>query len=239
MARGAIYVQDSGNSKLAGDKKIDATYSSIKRTCDASCPLKQTKTCYAMSSFVGMQVRKLDRKARQYSVIEMAEAEAKCIDNAYKGGRIPAGRDLRVHVSGDASTPRAARILSRAVNRWLKRGGQAAFTYTHSHKNVKRADWGKISVLASIENTSQVDAVRKMGYSPALVVSEHTTDKAHVLPGSDTVFIPCPSQTKGIHCSTCRLCMKGDWLYSQNKGISFAAHGIMKGQLKKHLTVIQ
>lgn len=235
---GAIYVQDSGNEKLMGSKKIDATYTSIKATCSPTCPLKQDGTCYAMNSFVGMHVNRLDKRARQHSPLKLARAEAQCIDEAYHGGKVPDGRDLRIHVSGDSRSIKGTRVLAKAVDRWLGRGGQSAFSYTHSWAHVPRATWGQTSVLASIESVDQVAAVRDQGYAPALVVAEHYTDKVYTIPGSSVQWIPCPAQTRNVHCADCRLCMRSDWLLESNHGITFAAHGIRTQKLKRHLKMI-
>ena len=51
--KGVIYVQDSSNTKISGDNKVDATYASIKATCPDTCSLKD-EGCYAQTSFVGM-----------------------------------------------------------------------------------------------------------------------------------------------------------------------------------------
>jgi hypothetical protein len=186
--------------------------------------------------------KRMERRARGGSPLDLARAEARAIDQSYGGGAVPAGRDCRLHISGDSRTRAGTRILANAAKRWMKRNGRTMFTYTHSWAHVPRREWGAVSVLASIETTDQVAAVRAQGYPPALIVATHTTDKAHSLPGSSTVFIPCPAQTKPagkeVQCSDCRLCMKADWLYQTNKGITFAAHGVRKTNLKRHLQVL-
>lgn len=239
---GAIYVEGSKNSKLAGSKPIDGTYTSIKATCSPTCPLKITKTCYGTLSYVGLVNRRMNKRARGGSPLALARAEAKCIDVSYNGGTVPADRDVRLHISGDSRSIKGTRVLAKAITRWKKRGGRNAFTYTHSWAHVPRKEWGPVSVLASIESTSQVAAARKNGYACAIVVSEHLSEKSYSLPGSDVVWVPCPAQTKpggkDVHCSDCRLCMKSDYLLSTNRGIAFSVHGIRKNDLKRHLNVI-
>lgn len=237
---GAIYVSNSNNKKISGVGKVDATYASIKATCSDSCELKKTQSCYAMSSFVGMTVKRLDRKSRNYNALKLAKSEAKEIDNSYNGGKVPNGRMLRVHVSGDSKTIKGTKLINSAVARWKKRGGGLCWSYTHSWANVKRKHWKNVSILASIENVSQVLKVREQGYAPAIVVDHFDSDKAFSLKGCETKFIPCPAQTKEhVSCDTCKLCMKADWLYSENKGIAFSAHGIKQKSLKKHLKILQ
>src|SRR5271166_3375210 len=121
MMKGAIYVSDSGNTKIMGSKKVDATYASIKATCPDSCELKD-KGCYAQTSFVGMINNRMNRRAKGDSPLDLAKAEAKAIDESYKGGQVPTGRAMRIHVAGDSRTWAGTRVISNAVLRWKKRG---------------------------------------------------------------------------------------------------------------------
>lgn len=235
---GAIYVSDSGNTKIMGSKKVDATYASIESSCPSSCSLKE-KGCYAQLSFVGMQVRRLDREADGTSALQVARAEAKAIDDSYRGGDVPKGRDLRIHVAGDSRTIAGTKLINNAIGRWKKRGGGSAWSYTHCWKSIPRAEWNNVSILASVASIDEVAEARQQGYAPAIVVPEHTTDKAYLLEGSDVKWIPCPAQTRDVGCSDCRLCFNADRLYNTNMGISFAAHGIKKNEIKRHLTVVK
>jgi len=237
--KGAIYVSNSQNEKISGTNKVDATYASIKATCSSTCPFQNDSTCYAKLSFVGMIVKRLDSRARQHSPLAVARAEAKCIDEAYNGKAIPKDRDLRIHVSGDSRTISGTKLINNAVKRWKKRGGRTAWSYSHSWQHVPREEWSAVSILASIESTDQVSAARQQGYAPAIVVPEHVSERAYMLPGSDTKWIPCVSQTRNISCVDCRLCFNADRLFENNMGIAFAAHGINKTALKRRLTVIR
>lgn len=238
--RGAIYVEKSANTKLAGSSgRVDATYASIKKSCPDTCELRN-KGCYAQSSYVGMIVNRLDRRAKGQTPFGIARAEAKAIDQAYSGRKIPSNTFLRLHVSGDSRTVKGTRVLSKAVSRWKKRGGAKAYSYTHAWQNVPRKDWGEVSVLASVANVQEAERAYKKGYAPALVVPTHPGSKSYKLNGSDITWIPCPAQTKeNVGCSDCRLCMNDAYLVEAKRGITFAAHGINKEKLKKHLTVIQ
>ena len=93
-------------------------------------------------------------------------------------------------------------------------------------------------MLASIDQTSQSYGARDQGYAPAIVVSEHVSEKAYYLAGSDIKWIPCPNQTRGVGCVDCRLCFDSDRLEQQGLGIAFAVHGVRKDQVKRHLKVI-
>jgi len=236
MSKGAIFVRRSKNVKVGN---VSATYASIKNTCSSTCPLKANRSCYAMNSFVGMVNRRMNSRARQYSPLQVARSEAKAINESYRGGKVPAGRMMRMHVSGDCKVVKGVRLLAKAAVRWTARQGGPIWSYTHSHAHVPRKEWGTISVLASIESVSQVAAVRASGYAPALVINSFVSDKAFSVPGCDTVFIPCPAQTKDkVSCESCKLCTRADWLFATNKGIAFAVHGIRSADLKRHLAVV-
>lgn len=235
---GAIYVSDSGNTKIMGSKKVDATYVSIKASCPKDCPL-MGEGCYAQLSYVGMTTHRLDEEAAGFSPLQAARAEAKAIDESYKGGKVPTGRDLRLHVAGDSRTLAGTRIINKSVKRWKERGGGDVWSYTHAWKHVPREEWDQVSILASVTTVDEVPAARQQGYAPAIVVPEHPSEKAYQLEGSDTKWIPCPAQTRGVGCSDCRLCFNANRLHDGNFGIAFAVHGVKKDSLKRHLTVVK
>lgn len=238
--KSAIYVSDSGNTKLAGSKSVDTTYSSIKASCPTSCPLKNGKACYAEVGYVGFVTNRLDNAAKSLSALEVAREEAKAIDYSYNGKKVPSGRDLRIHTAGDSRTVKGTKLINNAIGRWKKRGGGTAWSYTHSWKNIKRSLWSNASVLASVSNVEEAKQAREQGYAPAIIVPEFDGNKAFKLSGSETKWIPCPAQTKdNVGCVDCRLCMRSDFLYNANVGIAFAAHGVKKNDLKKRLTVIK
>lgn len=238
IMKGAIYVSDSGNTKIMGSKKVDATYASIKSSCPTDCAL-MGEGCYAQLSYVGMTSRRLDEEADGFSPLQVARSEAQAIDNAYNGGNIPYGRDMRLHVAGDSRTIKGTRILNKAVARWKERGGNDCWSYTHAWKKVPRREWSNVSMLASVSNVHEAYECWAQGYAPAIVVEEHLSDKAYLLDQSDTKWIPCPAQTRGVGCSDCRLCFDADRLRKDNFGIAFAAHGVKKEDVKKHLKVIK
>ena len=240
----AIFVEKSENRKISGKKgRVSATYGSIKNTCPDSCALKENG-CYAQYGHTVFSVRRADKATDGMNTEQAARVEATAIDQSFKGGRIPqdgatGGRDLRLHVSGDARTKRAANILAAAVKRWFKRGGGRVWSYTHAWQRVARENWGEVSVLASIENPKEAKQAVKQGYCPAIVVPEHPGDKAYTIKGSKTSWIPCPAQTKeDMACSDCGLCMRADVLRDLGKGISFAIHGTGTKKAIRKLEVI-
>jgi hypothetical protein len=233
--QGTVYVSKSGNSKTG---HADVTYSAISKTCPNSCELKG-KGCYAETGNIYFTLKRIEESGKDLSAYDIARQEAKAIDSSYNGKAVP-GTNLRLHVSGDSRTVKGTRVLADAVRRWKVRGGNKVWTYTHAWKNVPRYEWGPVSVLGSISKASEAKKVQEQGYAPALVVSEHKSDKVYLMEGSDVNWIPCPAQVRDdVTCSDCQLCMKGDELYKKNIGIAFSAHGAKKNSLKKHLQVIQ
>lgn len=242
MSRGAIYVEDSGNSKIACGEKVDTTYVAIKQSCPDSCKLKDAG-CYAQVSYVAMVNKRNERRVRGGSAVDVAKAEAAAIDKSYGGGDVPVGRVLRIHTAGDSRTRRGTRLIAAAVNRWKKRGGGAAWSYSHAYKHVPRSYWGSVSILASVDGVEDIESARKNGYAPAIVVAEHVSEKAYKLVGSEVKFIPCPAQTKPggkeVSCVKCRLCFSADRLFENGMGISFAAHGVKQGAVKRRLEMVK
>lgn len=235
---GVKYVSNSGNNKLMGSKKIDATYSSVKGSCPLTCPLKDNG-CYAQAGPLGIHVNRLDKEVDGLSALQLARNEVKAIDESYEGGAVPAGRDMRLHVSGDCRTVAGAKLINNAVSRWKKRGGGNVWGYTHCWDHVMKEVWSNVSMLASVDTVEEAVYARQNGYAPALVVAEHPSEKAYTLPGSDIKWIPCPAQTReGVGCSDCRICMDTDRLYRDNYGIAFAAHGCKKNSIKRRLRVL-
>jgi hypothetical protein len=235
---GAKYVVDSGNKKIMGSNKVDATYASINGTCPLTCPLKGNG-CYAQVGPLGIHLHRLDKEAEALSVLQVARAEAKAIDNSYNGGPVPSGRCLRLHVTGDSRTIAGTRIINNALGRWKQRGGGVVWSYTHCWDHVTRDQWSNVEMLASVDSVDEVEYARQNGYAPSLVVAEHPSDRAYLLPGSNTKWIPCPAQTRHIGCSDCRLCFNVDRLFNSNIGITFSAHGVKKNMIKRRLEVVR
>lgn len=239
--KAATFVKRSKNAKIG--EKTCATYLSIAATCPSTCAMRGGG-CYAQDGNVNVTVIRLDEGAVGKDARDVAREEAHLIRTSFRGRRIPqdgarGGRDLRLHVSGDSRTPSAVRIVASAVEDYLRRGGGDVWSYTHAWRAVLRREWGRVSVLASMEDAREVAAARKRGYAPALVVAHHDSSRAHKLPGSDVLWIPCPSQVRDTTCDRCRLCMNADKLLSSGRGITFAAHGSRTKTIKRRLSVIQ
>lgn len=233
--KGAIYVENSSNSKLG---KMDAIYASIQSTCPSSCALRD-KGCYAQNSFSGIVSRRLDKEAKKSTPLDVARSIARAIDDSHGGGAVPEGTIVRTFVSGDSRTWMGTRIIAKAISRWIKRGGKVAYGYSHAFARVPRHMWGETNVLASIDRIEDAKVARANGYSPAIVVANHISERVYNLPGSDIKWIPCPNQTRGITCASCKLCFNTNRLFEGGYGISFAAHGVKTREIKRRLTVIQ
>lgn len=122
--------------------------------------------------------------------------------------------------------------VNNACKRWLNRGGKAIWTYTHAWATINRKEWSSVSILASVDKIEDIAKARLMGYAPAIAISEHPSNKKFSVKGTSTEFIPCPAQTKDIKCDQCQLCLKADYLFKNNLGIAFAAHGVAKRKIK-------
>lgn len=218
-------VLDSKNEKLG---RMAATYAPIRQTCPESCPLRDGNGCYAEGGNVGLHMRRRQDRADGLNGDTIAILEAAEIKDA--AARVKDDRPLRIHVSGDASTPFRAATLASAAAHWPGR----VYTYTHAWRNVPRAAWGAVSVLASVESIAAAKEALRAGYAPAIVVARHESDRARVVDG--VRVIPCPSQTRGVKCTDCGLCMQADKLHAIGAAIAFETHGQSK---KRALRVLQ
>ena len=227
-------VLHSKNSKV-GD--VAATYAPISQTCPVSCPLRDNG-CYAQSGNVGFKVRRTEEYSSGMNGDTVATLEGdEIVDMAAHAQRqgVALSHALRIHVSGDATSDYRARQMARGASAW----SGPVWSYTHAWASVARESWGRVSVLASCETLSQVILAAAKGYAAALVVSEHPKNgRAFIVGGDDArvKVIPCPSQTRGVLCTDCRLCWNDKLLLSQGACISFAAHGATR---KRTLRVLQ
>ncbi len=219
-------VMHSNNAKV-GD--VAATYAPIAQTCPTSCPLRDNG-CYAQSGNVGFQVRRLERNLQGMNGDTCAVLEGDEI--AHMAAHAVPGHAMRVHVSGDATSDFRAQQIARGASVW--RG--PIWSYTHAWRTTARASWGRVSILASCESVSAVVEAYWRGYASALVVAHHPKDGRAYRTTGGVKVIPCPSQTRDVKCTDCKLCWNDELLLSQRACISFAAHGATK---KRTLHVIQ
>lgn len=241
----------SGRRRFVPQKPFcSSTYVSINATCPDSCQFKGG-ACYVTTGFTQQINLRLDHEvndAKHPPHPNLAEANQiirsfpgrgrprkAVLHELRPGGPIPqdgarGGRDLRLHVGGDALDKYGAELLAEAADSWKRRGGGAVWTFTHRWREIPRNAWGSISVLASIDHPRAAPEALRAGYAPAVVVDSFSSDRAkrHFLVDNehaDTKIIPCPNETRGVTCVECRLCLNATKLWEQRSVIAFAVHG--------------
>lgn len=229
----------AGKHGTSSGPYCSSTYVSITATCPKACPFKDNG-CYAQSGHTGIMVKRLDREAKLYKPTQVSRLEAALIKSQWEGEEIPqdginGGRDLRLHVAGDAPTNTGAKALASAANDWTKRGGGSVWTYTHNWRAIDRKSWGSINVFASVETLKEAKQANKLGYHPAITVNHHENDRAWNVKNSKLKVIPCPAQTRGRTCVECRLCLDRT---PDNAVIAFAVHGSSASKAKKRLPLV-
>lgn len=237
---GAVLAQLSCSAKLSpvalvetGGKRrpipqgpfCSSTYVSIRSTCPNSCSFKDNG-CYAQVGSSRRIMQKLD-EASEWGGSVM-ENESELIHGAFGGGRVPqdgarGGRDLRLHVGGDAYSPLSAPMLSGAADSWRRRGGGAVWTYTHRWRDIPRSAWGEISVWASCETLDDAVVAMWRGYRAAMVVDSFASHRRYPAERGRVSILPCPFETRGVTCVKCRLCL--DAPIQPGVVIGFRAHG--------------
>lgn len=220
---------------------VSSTYVSIAATCPDSCAFKGAG-CFASAGASHLTMRRLNEAAKGWPALEVTLAEARAIDKAFSRG-VPqdgmlGGRDLRLHVGGEVSCRQGARALGEAARRWLERGGGQIWTYSHRWREIPRAAWGPISVLASCETGEDLDVAAAAGYAPAITVPEFPARTRFTVPGSDRTVIACPAELGSTTCSSCRLCLDRAVL-ERGEAIGFAAHGKDAHKAKQRLAQIR
>lgn len=213
-AGSAFAVEVSRNEKTG---VCHATYAS--QTSCPPCPLKGAG-CYAEHGPMGVHTHRINKAAQGATPLQVAEAEAHAIRNTLSG-RL----DLRLHVVGDCASNEAASLVSEAALETLK-PGREAWSYTHAWKNVDRASWGGVSVLASNETTAGVKEAQGKGWATALIVTKFQDTRLYEKDGLK--ILPCPQQAhpeKKVQCVDCRLCFDDARLAAKGITIGFEAHG--------------
>lgn len=238
-ALGVALVVDSRDAKLVVSKKnprawlrCAATYRPIDPTCRAeecaSHPSRKGGTkCYAYQGNMAFQNRRLEglAKATGATALQLSLAEARLVREFAKAQPHAMGLDLRMGVSGEVSGPKGARALADAAALWLRQVGGQPWGYTHAWKRILRSTFGGISMLASVDSPADIPRAKARGYVPAIVLDkwhENALPFTHPDDPSGTRFIRCPSETMGMACVECRLCLDDARLKERGMGIAFA-----------------
>ena len=212
-------VEASENGKL-GFKTLSTTYAA-PASCPASCPFLKSHACYGEYGPIAWQWTRVCGPIKKRTLanrLKIAQIEARKIIG------LSGTKHLRVHTLGDCATNQTAKIIAKAVEIYMARHGMKAFTYTHAWRDVDRASWGKVSVIASCELAKDVPLAKARGYATALVIPEHLTDKRHDHQGLS--LLPCPQQTgRSASCKKCLLCLNSERLRRLDITIAFAVHG--------------
>lgn len=229
-------LSDIDRQEVPGQRKIRpvprapyvvATYVSITATCPGTCPYKD-HGCFAQAGFIKRFAGVLDTDARAQGLTgeQVARNEADALDALYSRG-VPqdgarGGRDVRLHVGGDAATEEAARTLAGAAVRWQHRDGGSVWCFTHRWREIPVEAWGPIEVWASTETVAEAAAAQARGYRASITSRSTPKDgKAQVINGIKVV--PCPYESRGISCIQCRLCLDGK--LDKRVAIGFKIHG--------------
>lgn len=214
---GVMAVAESGNAKLG---RAAATIVA-RQSCPESCVFRE-RGCYAEHDNTRTHWDRITLGSGGVTPLELALREAAAIDS------LPGDRDLRLHVAGDSVTVRGTLAIAGACGRYVERGKALGldvkvWAYTHGFREVPRAAWGVVSVLASCETAADAALARSRGYAVAMTVSEFAGESAYEAGGVKVV--PCPQQTRGKTCTDCRLCFADGRLRAAGLAIGFALHG--------------
>lgn len=207
-----------------------ATYVSIEATCPDSCRFKASG-CYAEDGFTRRMHREMDRARRRWHPnIYEAELIKWIFRNGVPQDGARGGRDLRLHVGGEALDTAGAEALAEAATFYQQAGGGAVWTFTHRWREIPRSAWGPITVRASIERASDAVDAALLGY-PAALVQSHPLNAVTLIGGIK--FIPCAYETKGIECVRCRLCLTKAEAGAQNPVVVLAIHGARANKARR------
>lgn len=247
----ATVVLRSGNAKTG---HVIASYAA-HQSCPNDCPLlpkladngewaddMRKRSCYAAHAQASMAMRRLNLRAALNgdTSLSIALAEARLFDTV-RVTKSMRGRPIRVHVGGDCATSAAARIVSSAVGRLIKRGSGKAWSYSHAWRKMARSDWGSVSVLASCNNDADRRDAKVAGWATAQVMPEgvamaRSGGRFDWVEGSER-FTICPAQVaerfgKSFACTSCpNLCRDDQKMITGNRTVVFLTHGHLSAQV--------
>jgi len=219
-------VEKSENSKTG---PVSVTYAPIQ-SCPKTCPFLDSG-CYAQTGHCGIHLGRLNNAAREMKVttpLAIAKEEAKAIS------LLNGDKPLRLHIVGDCKTVKAVEVVAKAALEYKSKDNQPVWTYTHAWREIPRAKWGCISVLASCETINEAKQAMKRGYAASIV---RLKEFSHPFVWEDVIMMPCLEMTKGIKCDKCGLCLNSDALIAKNKVVCFFPHGSGTNKAKDAIRV--
>lgn len=206
-------------------------------TCPDTCPFKPVfdhengriipKGCYFNDG------KAMVSSLRLWHTDPYATADAIYDELVEKVDRLDGRRHIRYQIGGDWTDDENVKKVAAAHDRYSAKHGMRGWTYSHHTKNLDRASFGNISVLASCETPDEVRDANVRGYAAAIVVEEFPNGaKAFDLDG--VTAVPCPNQiNKRIKCSDCMLCSKDKVLLERGLTVAFRAHGREADQVRE------
>lgn len=215
-------VEKSTNRKTG---LVSATYAPIQ-SCPKTCPFLG-KGCYAEVDHCGFTTRRINRNLPENTgPLAIAKAEANAISN------LNGNKPLRLHVVGDCRTPKAAEVLAHAAFKYNLKEDQPIWTYTHAWREIPRAKWGNISVIASCETFDDARLAHKRGYAISMVRYEPFNKR---FKWEGFTMQPCLEMTVGKQCNQCKLCFNDKLLHNNKTIICFFPHGARKNKVIEYL----
>ena len=217
-------VNNSKNAKL-GD--MSATYGKVGFSCPSTCSLLESG-CYAKGGMVGIHAQK--------SAWETGDKER--VTNWLNS--LPANRVVRLNVSGDVFlNDKVNYDYIEAVNDANIQNLQV-YSYTHDYTKIDPTKV-KFALNASCDTLEDVVRANNAGWATVTVVSATETrrrwSETVTVDNEDFVLdmVLCPSQSVGLTCSQCKLCMNVDRPFV----VAFSAHGASKNIITKRLEALQ
>jgi len=190
-------------------------------TCPASCPLRDSKTCYAKGGPLAIHWAGVDGGAKGTDWGTFCDTIAS----------LPEGQLWRHNQAGDLPGL-GDEIDFDALARLLDANkGKRGFTYTHKPMtydniaSVTRANRGGFAINLSANNLRHADDLASLNVAPVCVVlpADHAEPKFTTPAGRRGIV--CPVVTgKAEDCATCGLCA----ITTRKVIIGFPAHGASK-----------
>jgi hypothetical protein len=194
---------------------------SPRRTCPTVCPLRKDSgngACYAEHGMLGGFIwGKLDR-LEPGSAFKQGQIRIHSKQDLLRIiSSLPPGTLWRHNQAGDLPTNDGETIDWLKLSELIQANqGRSGFTYTHfdilknaeNRRVVKYANEHGFTVNLSANSLDHADALYDLGVAPVtVVVPENQKTTTYTKKGRKVII--CPARvSKGMNCSTCRICAK-------------------------------